>query len=79
VFTKQELSAELESMDRWYSVHFAELVNQYGGKAIAVVQGNVVAVAETEKEADEVARQLYPKSFPLVVTVPQPEELVCLI
>jgi hypothetical protein len=79
MLTKQELSAELESMDRWYSLHFAELVVQYAGKAIAVVQGNVVAVAETEKEADEVARRLHPGSFPLVVTVPQPEELVCLI
>ncbi|MFZ2361974.1 MAG: DUF5678 domain-containing protein [Anaerolineae bacterium] len=79
MLTKQELSAELESMDRWYSLHFAELVNQYAGKAIAVVQGNVVAVAETEKEADEAARRLFPGSFSLVVTVPQPEELVCLI
>jgi hypothetical protein len=39
----------------------------------------VVAVADTEKEVDEIARRQYPGSFPLVVTVPEPEELVCLI
>ena len=77
--TEKELGKALEDMDRWYALHFEELVEHYSGKAIAMVNGQVVAVAETEKEADQAARQLHPESFPLVVTVPEPEELVCLI
>lgn len=79
MFTEQELSKALEDMDRWYTAHFEELVARYAGRAIAMVDERVVAVADTEKEADELARRQYPESFPLVVTVPEPEELVCLI
>lgn len=79
MFTEQELSEALDDMDRWYSANFEELVTRYAGKAIAMVDERVVAVADTEKEADKLARRQYPGSFPLVVTVPEPEELVCLI
>lgn len=79
MITEKDLSEVLENMDRWYALHFDELVDRYAGRAIAVVNDTVVAVAETEKEADEIARKLFPDSFPLVVTVPEPEELVCLI
>lgn len=79
MFSERELSEALENMDRWYSTHFEELVARYAGKAIAMVDDRVVAVADSEKEADEIARRQYPGSFPLVVTVPETEELVCLI
>ncbi len=79
MFTEKELGEALENMDRWYSTHFEDLVTRYSGKAIAMVDNRVVAVADTEKEAEEIARRQYPEAFPLVVTIPEPEEFVCLI
>jgi len=79
MFTERELSDALEKMDHWYSEHFEELVMHYPGKAIAMVDNRVVAIADTEKQADEIARRQWPGSLPLVVTIPEPEELVCLI
>ena len=70
---------DLEEMDKWYSEHFEELVKKYAGKAIAVVNGEIVAVAGTEKEADRLAREKHPESVPLVLSIPTEEELVCLL
>jgi len=69
----------LEEMDKWYSEHFEELVKKYAGKAIAVVDGEIVAVAKTEKEADQLAREKHPEAVPLVLAIPMEEELVCLL
>ena len=66
-------------MTRRYTNYFEELVRKYGGKAIAVMDGDVVAVADTEKEADEMARRLKPEAIPLVLSVPTEEELLCLL
>ena len=66
-------------MTRRYTNYFKELVHKYGGKAIAVMDGDVVAVADTEKEADEMARRLKPEAIPLVLSVPTEEELLCLL
>ncbi len=70
---------DLEEMDKWYSEHFEELVKKYAGKAIAVVNGEIVAVAGTQKEADRLAREKHPESVPLVLSIPTEEELVCLL
>lgn len=70
---------DLEKMDNWYAAHFEELVQKYAGKAIAVVEGKVVAVADTEEEADRLARELYPGAAALVLSIPMEEELVCLL
>jgi len=69
----------LDEMDKWYADHFEELVHRYGGKAIAVIDGEVAAVADTEKEADEIARKLKPDAVPLVLSIPTEEELLCLL
>lgn len=69
----------LEELDEWYTAHFGELVRQYPGRAIAVVAGEIVAVADTEQEADCVARDKYPAAISLVLTIPTEEELVCLL
>ncbi|MBW2154652.1 MAG: hypothetical protein JRH18_23700 [Deltaproteobacteria bacterium] len=70
---------DLEKMDDWYTAHFEELVKKYGGKAIAVVEGKIVAVADTEKEADQMARETHPDDAALVLSIPMEEELVCLL
>lgn len=76
---KEQQEFDLEKMDSWYAAHFEELVREYAGKAIAVVEGKVVAVADTEKEADQLARELYPGATALVLSIPMEEELVCLL
>ena len=74
-----EKELDLEAMDTWYTTHFEELVMKFAGKAIAVVADEIVAVADTEKEADRLARERNPHVFPLVLAIPTEEELVCLL
>ena len=69
----------LEDMDEWYTAHFEELVHRYGGKVIAVVTGEILAVADTEKGADEMAREARSDAIPLVLAIPTEEELLCLL
>jgi DNA-binding NarL/FixJ family response regulator len=75
---KQE-KFDLEALDQWYSDHFEELVENYGGKSIAVVEENIVAVADTEREAARLAKESQPDVVPLVLSIPLEEELVCLL
>jgi GH35 family endo-1,4-beta-xylanase len=70
---------ELEKMDEWYTDHFEELVGKYGGKVIAVVEGEIIAVTDTEKEAEEMALRSKPDAIPLVLAIPTEEELLCLL
>ena len=76
---KEQQEFDLEKMDSWYATHFEELVQEYAGKAIAMVEGKVVAVADTEKEADRLAREAHPGATALVLYIPLEEELVCLL
>jgi hypothetical protein len=69
----------LEAMDEWYTTHFEELVSKHAGKAIAMVAGEIVAIASTEREADRRARETHPHAVPLVLAIPTEEELVCLL
>jgi len=66
---------DLEALDEWYATHFEALVSEYAGKAIAVVAREIVAVADTEREADRLAREEYPDAIPLVLAIPT--EKVC--
>lgn len=66
---------DLEKIDNWYSTHFEELVTKYGGKAIGVVDGKIIAVADTEKEADRLARAARPDAIVVVLSIPTEEEL----
>jgi len=74
-----EKKLDLEAMDAWYTDHFEGLVERFAGKAIAVVDDEIVAVADTEKEADRMARERNPDAVPLVLAIPSEEELVCLL
>jgi len=69
----------LEALDEWHATHFEELVSKYAGKAIAVVAEEIVAVADTEREADRLPREKHPDAVPLVLAIPTEEELVCLL
>lgn len=73
-----ELGFDLEVIHRWYTDNFAELVRDYGGKVIAMVDEQIVAVTKTEKEAHDLAIGKFSEQIPFVVTVPTEDELICL-
>ena len=68
---------DLESIDKWYAEHFEELVEKYGGRAIAVVDENVVANEDSEEKAYDIARCNYPKKVPFVTYIPKKDEFEC--
>jgi len=70
---------DLEALDQWYTEHFEQLVDQYAGKSIAVIDGQIVAVADTEREAHLAAKASHPLDVPLVLSIPLEEELACLL
>ncbi|HHC25008.1 MAG TPA: hypothetical protein ENK58_06295 [Desulfobacterales bacterium] len=70
---------DLEALDNWYTEHFEELIEKYGGRSVAVVNGNIVAVAGTRREADQAARKSCPNVTPAVLSVPMEDELLCLL
>jgi len=76
---QKEEKFDLEALDQWYSDHFEELVQKYGGRCIAVVKEKIVGVADTEREAAGLAREAQPDVVPLVLSIPLEEELVCLL
>lgn len=70
---------DIESYDEWFERNFENLVEKYPHKAIAMVGGDIVAVADSEREVHEAAKSKYPDKIPFVVTVPSEEDLICLL
>ncbi len=69
----------MDKDDLWIVEHFSELVTKYAGKAIAVVNEQLVAVCDTEVETEKIAKQKFPDKIPSVLTVPREEDMACLL
>jgi hypothetical protein len=69
----------MEKDDLWIVEHFSELVTRYAGKAIAVVNEQLVAVGDSEVEVELIAKEKYPNKIPSVLTVPREEDMACLL
>ena len=69
----------MDKDDLWVVEHFSELVTKYAGKAVAVVNEQLVAVGDTELEVELIAKQKYPDKMPSVLRVPREEEMACLL
>ena len=63
----------------WIVKHFEELVEKYGGKFIAVSNEEIVAVGDSSKVVDDIAREKYPDVIPSVIYVPREENLTCIL
>ena len=63
----------------WIVKHFEELVEKYGGKFVAVSNEEIVAVGDSSKVVDEIAREKYPDIIPSVIHVPREENLTCIL
>lgn len=67
--------AQFQADDEWLADHLDELVERYAGRAIAIRQGAILAVGDSEAE---VYRQLCEQGIdpmPLVFRVPRLEDL----
>jgi hypothetical protein len=69
----------MDKDDLWIVEHFSELVDKYAGKAIAVVNEQLVAVGDSELDVELVAKEKYPGRIPSVLTVPREEDMACLL
>jgi hypothetical protein len=75
----ESIEITLERYNDWMIAHYEELVEKYPHKAIAIVESEIVAVGNTEKEVEDIARKKYPKKVPFVTTLPSEEDFVCLL
>jgi hypothetical protein len=69
----------MDKDDLWIVEHFSELVIKFPGKAIAVVNEQLVAVGENEADVELMAKERYPDRIPSVLTVPREEDMACLL
>jgi hypothetical protein len=69
----------MEKDDLWIVEHFSELVTRYPGRAIAVVNEQLVAVGDSEVEVELIAKEKYPNKVPSVLTIPREEDMACLL
>ncbi len=69
----------MKKAQQWITENFEELVNNYGGKYIAVTGERVIAATLTAKEAMEAARKVAKEEEISLLKVPREEELVCIL
>jgi hypothetical protein len=69
----------MDKDDLWIIEHFSELVSKFSGKAIAVVNEQLVAVGESEVDVELIAKEKYPNKIPSVLTIPREEDMACLL
>ena len=69
----------MDKDDLWIIEHFSELVIEYAGKYIAVVDQKLVAVGESGIEVEAQARKIQPEKIPSVLRVPREEDMACLL
>ena len=68
-------AAELEAYDNWLAEHMEELVAQYARKVVVIEEDQVIFVADSETEAYRWVRTTGRTHIPLVLRVPQAEDL----
>jgi hypothetical protein len=69
----------MDQDDLWIVDHFSELVTNYAGKYIAVVDQKLVAVGDSGKEVEDKALTIQPKKIPSILRVPREEDMACLL
>jgi hypothetical protein len=69
----------MDKNDLWIVEYFSEIVTKYPGKAIAVVNEQLMAIGDSEVEGELVAKEKYPDKIPSVLTVPDEEDMACLL
>ncbi len=66
---------ELHDYDEWLADHLDELATKYPGKVVAIHEGRVIFVADTEAEVYQRVREAALEPMPLVFRVPDENDL----
>ena len=69
----------MDKDDLWIVEHFSELVTQYAGRYVAVVNETLVAVGDSRRDVESKAHEIEPNKMPSVLRVPREEDMVCLL
>ncbi len=69
----------MSTTHKWIQHHFKELVDQYAGKYVAVVDTKVISVGHSPKQVEDEARKKKPGKKLSVILVPKREDLHCLL
>lgn len=67
-------TAILQQHDQWLTEHFDELIDQYPGKIVAILDGEVVAVGDSYKEVYAPFQNQGRDWMPLALRVPHPDD-----
>jgi hypothetical protein len=65
---------QLQKYDEWLADHLEELVDQYAGKVVAIHEGRVILIGNTESD---IYRQVFEaglEPMPLVFRIPREED-----
>jgi GTP cyclohydrolase III len=69
----------MKKTQKWITENFERLVEDYGGKYIAVAGEAVIAAALTPRDAMKAATQVAEEGEISLLKVPRKEELVCIL
>ena len=70
----------LQEYEDWLTEHFEELVDQYAPRVVAIHQGQVCMVGDSEAEVYRRLRESgFKEVMPLVLRVPRGEDMDCLL
>lgn len=68
-------TAQLQTDDEWLADHLDELVERYPGRVIAIHQGVIIAIGDSEAAVYRQLRERGIDPMPLVFRVPRPEDM----
>ncbi len=69
----------MDKDDLWIINHFSDLVRQYAGKYIGVVDEHVVSSGESASDVERDAKRSVPGKTPSVLLIPREEDMACLL
>ena len=65
---------QLQEYDEWMTDHLDELITQYASKVVAIQEGKVTLVGDSETEVYRAIREKGLEPMPLVFRVPREED-----
>lgn len=66
---------QLQQYDEWLAEHLDELVVQYPAQVVAIHEGKIIFVGDTETDIYQRVREASLEPMPLVFRVPREEDL----
>ena len=66
---------QLQKYDEWLAEHLDELVAQYPAKVVAIHEGKIIFIGDTEADIYRQVREAGLEPTPLVFRIPREEDL----